>query len=355
MSAPTKRDSTKQSHKGMVWVEGGEFWMGSEDFYPEERPVHRVAVDGFWMAEHPVTVAQFRRFVKATGYVTWAEQTPTPEDYPDAPPELLVPGIAGLHRHARSGRSVRLPQLVDLDPRRRLAPPGRTRLEPQRARPAPGNPRRLHGRSGLRGLGRTGPADRSRMGICGTGEAWTARPSAGATTSLPREGSWPTPGRGRSPGRICFTTATSGLHRSKPSRPTATASTTWQAMCGSGRRTSSRPAMPPRSGPAARRTTPGWSHRLRVTRQEYPPRPFPAASPKAAHTYAPPTTASDIGRRPDKARPSTPPPVTSGSVASYVRTRTTGKRSCSQIRPLLNLRDLPRRGGYRSVADFVGV
>jgi formylglycine-generating enzyme required for sulfatase activity len=66
--------------------------MGSDDFYPEEAPAHRVTVDGFWMDEHPVTVAEFRRFVKATGHVTWAEQAPNPEDYPDADPELLVPG-----------------------------------------------------------------------------------------------------------------------------------------------------------------------------------------------------------------------------------------------------------------------
>ncbi|HEY7116200.1 MAG TPA: formylglycine-generating enzyme family protein [Tepidisphaeraceae bacterium] len=92
MAASSLNDTVGQTHKGMVWVEGGEFWMGSEDFYPEERPAHRVAVDGFWMAEHPVTVAQFRRFVKATGYVTWAEQAPSPESYPDALPELLVPG-----------------------------------------------------------------------------------------------------------------------------------------------------------------------------------------------------------------------------------------------------------------------
>jgi formylglycine-generating enzyme len=92
VTAPAMSDSTRQSPKGMVWVGGGEFWMGSEDFYPEERPVHRVAVDGFWIAEHPVTVAQFRRFVKATGHVTWAEKVPTLEDYPDAPSELLVPG-----------------------------------------------------------------------------------------------------------------------------------------------------------------------------------------------------------------------------------------------------------------------
>jgi formylglycine-generating enzyme required for sulfatase activity len=87
-----KTDQRKSYRKGMVWVEGGEFWMGSDDFYPEERPVHRVAVDGFWMAEHPVTVAQFRRFVKATGYVTWAEEAPAPEHYLGAPPGAFVPG-----------------------------------------------------------------------------------------------------------------------------------------------------------------------------------------------------------------------------------------------------------------------
>ena len=78
--------------KNMVWVPGGEFLMGSEDFYPEERPVHAVAVDGFWMDEHPVTVAEYRRFVKETGHVTVAEKELDPQDYPDADPELLVPG-----------------------------------------------------------------------------------------------------------------------------------------------------------------------------------------------------------------------------------------------------------------------
>jgi formylglycine-generating enzyme len=76
----------------MVWVPGGEFLMGSEDFYPEECPVHRVAVEGFWVDEHPVTVAEFRRFVKTTGHVTWAERPPDPTDYPGALPELMVPG-----------------------------------------------------------------------------------------------------------------------------------------------------------------------------------------------------------------------------------------------------------------------
>src|SRR5215475_12437165 len=61
---------------GMAWIPGGTFAMGSADFYPEERPVHQVAVDGFWIDTAPVTVAEFRRFVKQTGHVTLAERIP---------------------------------------------------------------------------------------------------------------------------------------------------------------------------------------------------------------------------------------------------------------------------------------
>src|SRR5512133_1937944 len=84
--------SSASPAKDMVWVPGGDFLMGSEDFYPEERPVHQVKVDGFWMDSHPVTNAEFRRFVKATGHVTVAERPPEAADYPDADPDLLVPG-----------------------------------------------------------------------------------------------------------------------------------------------------------------------------------------------------------------------------------------------------------------------
>jgi len=78
--------------KNMIELPGGTFRMGSDRFYPEERPVRDVSVDGFWIDRHPVTVAEFRRFVKATGHVTWAEEAPRAEDYPDAEPDVLVPG-----------------------------------------------------------------------------------------------------------------------------------------------------------------------------------------------------------------------------------------------------------------------
>jgi sulfatase modifying factor 1 len=60
--------------KGMVWVPGGEVALGSKDFYPEERPVHSAEVDGFWIAAHAVTNAEFAAFVEATGYITLAER-----------------------------------------------------------------------------------------------------------------------------------------------------------------------------------------------------------------------------------------------------------------------------------------
>jgi formylglycine-generating enzyme len=78
--------------KDMVWIPGGTFRMGSEDFYPEERPIHMVHVDGFWMDRHTVTNQQFARFVAETRYVTVAERPLKAEDYPGAPPENLVPG-----------------------------------------------------------------------------------------------------------------------------------------------------------------------------------------------------------------------------------------------------------------------
>ena len=77
---------------GMVRIPGGTFRMGSNEFYPEEQPVHHATVDGFWMDEHPVTNAEFGRFVEATGYVTVAERAPDPADYSGVDPSFLVPG-----------------------------------------------------------------------------------------------------------------------------------------------------------------------------------------------------------------------------------------------------------------------
>src|SRR5262245_43662866 len=87
---------------GTVWVPGGEFTMGTDGElgWPDEKPAHRVRVDGFWVDATEVTNAQFRAFVEATGYVTTAEKVPDadeilrqlPPGTPPPPPERLVPG-----------------------------------------------------------------------------------------------------------------------------------------------------------------------------------------------------------------------------------------------------------------------
>ena len=88
--------------EGMVWIPGGEFSMGSDaadeslcglpGVTRDALPVHRAYVDGFWMDETEVSNEQFERFVKATGYITVAERTPTKEEFPTAPSENLVAG-----------------------------------------------------------------------------------------------------------------------------------------------------------------------------------------------------------------------------------------------------------------------
>jgi formylglycine-generating enzyme required for sulfatase activity len=67
--------------------------MGGDDApLTDAHPVHEVRVDGFWMDCTEVTNREFARFAAASGYVTVAERKPDARDFPDAPPELLVPG-----------------------------------------------------------------------------------------------------------------------------------------------------------------------------------------------------------------------------------------------------------------------
>jgi formylglycine-generating enzyme required for sulfatase activity len=86
----------------MAWIPVGQFTMGTSDSnsFPNERPAHQVKVDGFWMDEHDVTNAEFRKFVDATHYVTTAEKPVDWEEMkkqvapgsPKPADELLKPG-----------------------------------------------------------------------------------------------------------------------------------------------------------------------------------------------------------------------------------------------------------------------
>ncbi|HXY35027.1 MAG TPA: SUMF1/EgtB/PvdO family nonheme iron enzyme, partial [Planctomycetaceae bacterium] len=112
LTSPATRKPT-----GMVWIPGGEFTMGTDDpiGWADEKPAHRVRVDGFWMDETDVTNAQFRAFVDATGYVTTAEKPvdvqeilrQSPPGTPAPPPEKLVPGSLVFHATAGPVKDLR--------------------------------------------------------------------------------------------------------------------------------------------------------------------------------------------------------------------------------------------------------
>ncbi len=109
LAAPSATDAGAQADSdqrpdppGMVWVPAGDFtmgWDGPEGRY-DERPGHRVRVDGFWLDATEVTNTRFSAFVEAIGYVTTAERPvdwtemkkQVPPGTPEPAKEMLVPG-----------------------------------------------------------------------------------------------------------------------------------------------------------------------------------------------------------------------------------------------------------------------
>ena len=73
-----KKEITGKDGAAMVLIPAGEFQMGNNDDtvladghrggYPDEKPVHTVYVDAFYMDKYQVTNALYRKFVQATGY-----------------------------------------------------------------------------------------------------------------------------------------------------------------------------------------------------------------------------------------------------------------------------------------------
>ncbi|MBS24061.1 MAG: gliding motility-associated lipoprotein GldK [Gammaproteobacteria bacterium] len=60
--------------EGMIWIENGSFIMGSDQGLLDERPAHKVNLNGFWIDQYEVTNAEFVKFVTETGYESYSEE-----------------------------------------------------------------------------------------------------------------------------------------------------------------------------------------------------------------------------------------------------------------------------------------
>ena len=104
-------------HDGMVRLPGGVFTFGSDRFYDEEGPPHAAKVSGFWVDRHPVTNAQFARFVAVTGYLTQAERGISSETDPEKAATEADQRTLGQHdREDATGTRPKNPQDGDLSP-----------------------------------------------------------------------------------------------------------------------------------------------------------------------------------------------------------------------------------------------
>ena len=169
-------DRTDAARDSMIFVPGGTFRMGSDRHYPEEAPVHRVTVDGFWMDRTPVTNRQFREFVRATGHVTVAELAPDREGLSRRSAASDLRRLAGV-RAARSTRSVCADFSAVVDVRRK----GRTGVIRMARRATstvsttiPSCTWPLQRCAGLRALGSARTCRRKRNGNSRLAADWTA-------------------------------------------------------------------------------------------------------------------------------------------------------------------------------------
>jgi len=101
ISLESSAPAPQEFEQKMVLIKGATYTRGSEGkqdngkIYREEAPVHQVTVSDFYIDNTEVTNAQFKAFVDATGYKTFAERPLSDEIknlFPNASADQLVPG-----------------------------------------------------------------------------------------------------------------------------------------------------------------------------------------------------------------------------------------------------------------------
>jgi formylglycine-generating enzyme required for sulfatase activity len=96
----------------MIYIPEGEFTMGSTFFesmvfanrrlfpFGDQRPQHKVYLDGYWIDKTEVTVGMFKKFIRETGYRTSAEKRGGGKPWKEGPKDQewqVVEGIDWLH------------------------------------------------------------------------------------------------------------------------------------------------------------------------------------------------------------------------------------------------------------------
>ena len=200
--ATDRTQPPSRNGEGMVWIPGGTFLMGSDDFYPEEAPVHHVDGRRLLDGRAPGDGRRVPPLREGDRLRDRRRAAARPGRLPRTPtPTLLVPGSLVFRKTAGPVDLRRLPQLVGVRPGRGLERPGRAGSTIDGREQHPVVHVAYEDVEAYATLGGQGAADRGRVGVRRPRRPGGRRLHLGRRALPGRARRWPTPGRASSRGR----------------------------------------------------------------------------------------------------------------------------------------------------------